>query len=409
MENNWLAGYKTYTESTESPRVMHFWAGISTLVSVMRRNYYIPFGHIKIFPYMYIILIGPAGVVQKSTTLSFSTNLLDKVNNVFLAPDATSPQKLLLCLEDSKLNITNGMTTEVSHCLTIAASEFASIISGPDYETMITWLTDLFDREKSFKYQTKNSGECNIHNPWVHLIACTTPSSLQQCLPINAIGDGLTSRIIFVYGTKKDQLVSVPRAPSMKLVDKLVVGLEEIAQGSKTLIFTDDALQWWHHFYTIDNENWQIPDRRLAPYKARRHAHILKLAMVLAVNYKKDNLTLDCLQKAKDIIELTEINMANSFGGMGENTNLSNMILICELLSNGKSQPIEYIASNTYQQMSPQECNQLLDSMIQANFIKRRIISGEIYYQTTEAAEKLSPTKHDTTEIGKQIWDIVLS
>jgi len=406
---NWLADYRHYIDSTESPRIMHFWTGISTLVSVMRRNYHIPFGHIKLFPYFYIVLVGPAGVVQKSTTLSFSTNLLEEVNNVFLAPDATSPQKLLMCLEEAKLNVVDGIASEVHHCLTIAASEFASIIAGPDYETMITWLTDLYDREKSFKYQTKNAGECNIHNPWIHLIACTTPTSLQQCLPTNAVGDGLTSRIIFVYGMKKDQLVSVPRAPANELKTKLINGLNNISLNEQALIFTDEALEWWHQFYIGENEDWKPTDRRLLPYKARRHAHILKLAMVLAVNYQQTELTLDCLQKANKILSLTEINMANAFGGLGENDQLSNMLLICEVLRNRDVVPIENIVKETFQQISPADCSNLLRQMAESKFIRTRIINNSVCYELDKNSNDIMPIEKDTKVIGEAVWNIILN
>ena len=130
---NFLADYYKYTESTESPKIIHLWTGISTLVACLRRSVYIPFGHIKLFPYFYVVIVGPPGVVQKSTTLGFATRLLDNVNGIHLAPDATSPQKLIICLEEAVQNIVKGLSSESHHALTIASSEFASIIQGPDF------------------------------------------------------------------------------------------------------------------------------------------------------------------------------------------------------------------------------------------------------------------------------------
>lgn len=406
---NWLADYRQYIDSTEAPRIMHLWTGISTLISAMRRNYYIPFGHIKMFPYFYIVLVGPAGVVQKSTTLGFSTKLLGEIKDIFTAPDATSPQKLIMCLEEAKRNITSGLSSEQHHCLTMASSEFASIISGPDYETMITWLTDLFDRESSFKYQTKTSGDCNIINPWIHLIACTTPSSLAQCLPVNAVGDGLTSRIIFVYASKKDQLVSVPRAPKADLVTKLVEALEVIGMQSKRYIFTDEALKWWHEFYTGDNDRWLPNDKRLIPYKARRHAHILKLSMVLACNYGEEELTVECLQKARKIIELTEINMPNAFGGLGENVNLSHMLAICEQLKEADDYiSLHKLCALNYQMLDPGAMANLLRDMNTSGMLSCRVDGGDIMYKITSSALELIPMEKDTKLIGEAAWKIIL-
>jgi len=404
---NWLADYREYTECTESPRIMHLWTGIGSLVAVMRRNYCIPFGHIRMFPYVYTVLVGPPGIVQKSTTLGFSTRLLSKINGVELAPDATSPQKLIMCLEEASRNVVQADGNEVHHCLTVASSEFASIINGPDSETMITWLTDLFDREDRFAYQTKTQGSNEISNPWIQLMACTTPSSLQQCLPINTVGDGLTSRIVFVYADKKDQLISVPRAPKEALVNKLVSSLEEISTNMGLYTFSDDGLEWWDDFYRKTNEQWTPSDYRLIPYKARRHAHILKLAMVLAVSYGEKELSVRMLDKAHRIIKLTEINMHKAFGGMGENSSANHMIKIAAQL---REQPMGFsdLYAKNFLDVDSEELSKVVEGLETAGVLKKKSFDGSIIYTIDKnTTSPIFSGTQDSTEIGNQAWDII--
>ena len=374
---NWLADYHEYTDCTESPKLMHLWTGIGSLVAVMRRNYYIPFGHVKIFPYVYTVLVGPPGVVQKSTTLGFATKLLSKINGVELAPDATSPQKLLMCLEGAARNVITKEGTEVHHCLTVASSEFASIINGCDAETMITWLTDLFDREDKFAYQTKTQGSNEISNPWMQLMACTTPNSLQNCLPINTVSDGLTSRIIFVYADKKDKLIAVPRAPKESLVSKLVSGLEDISTNQHLYIFSDEALEWWTHFYVDINSAWVPTD--------------------------------GSLEKAEKIISLTEVNMHKAFGGMGTNPQANYMITLVNQL---RDTPMTYkeLYSNNFLNIAADDLSSVLEGLLTTGAIKKYANDGSIVYAINkDSTSSIFVQSLDSTELGARAWDIILN
>jgi hypothetical protein len=94
--------------------------------------------------------------------------------------------------------------------LTIESSEFGNLLNPQDTE-MIDLLVSLWDsKQGAFHKKTKASGNDIVENPWINLIACTTPSWIAGNFPEYMIGGGFTSRCIFVYAEKKAQLVAYP-------------------------------------------------------------------------------------------------------------------------------------------------------------------------------------------------------
>jgi hypothetical protein len=62
----------------------------------------------------------------------------------------------------------------------------------------------------AFEKRTKGSGTDTVVNPWINLIACTTPAWIAGNFPEYMIGGGFTSRCIFVYADKKAKYVAYP-------------------------------------------------------------------------------------------------------------------------------------------------------------------------------------------------------
>ena len=80
-----------------------------------------------------------------------------------------------------------------------------------DNSRMIVTLTDLFDcSDPMWRHRTKHSGSSSIPNVYLNLAGCTTPSSLASSFPTDAIGGGLTSRMLFIYCDKREKIVPIP-------------------------------------------------------------------------------------------------------------------------------------------------------------------------------------------------------
>lgn len=314
-----------YSASSEAPDEMHFWVGVSTIAGALRRRVWIDQGHFQWTPNMYIILVAPPGIVSKSTTMSIGMNLLRQLEGVKFGPDAVTWQALTQALAEAKDEVL--MPDEMYHpmsCVTIASSELGNFFNPNDRE-FVDVLVSLWDGQLGvWEKRTKTQGSDRIENPWINVIACTTPGWIAGNFPESLIGGGFTSRCVFVYGKKKRRLVAYPSTvlPTefLELQKQLVHDLEAISllRGAYTL--TPEAISWgtkWYedHYSAV---NKTLNNARFAGYLARKQTHMHKLAIVLSAAEKDDLvITQDNLSAAAEIVTALEASMPEVFGLIG--------------------------------------------------------------------------------------------
>lgn len=209
--------------------------------------------------------------------------------------------------------------------LTLESSEFGNLFNPKDRD-MVDLFVSLWDgKTGSFEKRTKFSGCDSVENPWINLIACTTPSWIAGNFPEYLIGGGFTSRCVFVYAEQKAKLVAYPKLCVPKDIketeQKLVEDLCHIATNlAGPYELTDEATEWGTAWY----ENWQtkrpegLEDSRFGGYIARKQTHLHKLAMILAAASSDDLIiTSENLQIADIMITDLEKSMMKVFSQCG--------------------------------------------------------------------------------------------
>jgi hypothetical protein len=264
-------------------------------------------------------------VVSKSTTATVAMKLLRRVPGIHFGPDVVTWQALVSAFAESTEMFQLGNDYYTMSAITIESSEFGNLLNPADKE-MVDLLVTLWDgKEGSFQKRTKMSGDDQIQNPWINIIACTTPSWIAGNFPEYMIGGGFTSRCVFVYAEEKRQYVAYPglHVPKdlHKIEDALVQDLEHIALNIAGEYKLDASAvqwgqEWYEEHYTHRPEN--LTDERFGGYIARKQTHIHKLAMVLAAS-RHNNLVLTAkdLQIAAAMVTDLEQEMPLVFARIG--------------------------------------------------------------------------------------------
>lgn len=323
---DWLEAFCDYAQYGEAPRRMYFWAGVSAVAGALRRKVWIDQAYFRWHPNFYIILVAPPGIVSKSTTASLSMRLLRRVPGIKFGPDVVTWQALATTFaEATEMFPLNGHDYLTMSAITIESSEFGNLLNPQDKE-MVDFLVSLWDgKQGTFEKRTKMSGNDSIVNPWINLIACTTPAWIAGNFPEYMIGGGFTSRCVFVYAHEKAKYVAypglaVPRGIE-RIEDALVQDLEHISLtvcGEYRL--TAEAVAWgeaWYqHHYT--NRPKELDDDRFGGYIARKQTHIHKLAMVIAAA-QRDSMSIlpEDLDAANRLVTDLERDMPLVFGKIG--------------------------------------------------------------------------------------------
>lgn len=391
---DWLRAFVDYGSCGEAPLKTLFWTGISTVAGALRRRVWIDMPHYQWTPNFYVILVAPPGVIAKSTTASIGMNLLKEISGVKFGPDVVTWQALVEHMgtaSELALDPSTGDYHPMS-ALTISSSEFGNLLDPTD-KGMVDMLVNLWDGQKGvFTKITKSSGNDSIENPWLNIIACTTPGWISGSFPEYMVGGGFTSRCIFVYAERKRQLIAYPdefiSSDHQEKRTRLIHDLEVISMMIGQYELTEDARVWgrnWYeqHFVTkpehLDND-------RFGGYLARKQTHIHKLAIVLAAS-KSSHLEVnrDDLIFAEQLVSSLEKDMPQVFSKIGQTQITRGLSELVKIVLQKRRINQTMLYRILFRTMGQKEFQDALNSAVLAGYIKIERVGNENFLVALEA------------------------
>lgn len=375
--SNWLKAYMEYTEHSEAPDSFHFWTGVSTIAGALRRQVWIDQAYFQWTPNFYIILVAPPGIVSKSTTMGIGMKLLRQIEDVQFGPDSITWQALIQYMSRAtKLVEMPDGTFHPMSCITIASSEFGTLLNPQDKE-LVDVMTSLWDGQISpFEKATKTQGNDKILNPWINIIAATTPAWISGNFPEYMIGGGFTSRCVLVYGEKKRKLVAYPGdnipANFKEQEKKLVHDLEIISMLKGEFKLSREAKLWGEAWYKAHYEQAHSHmANSLDGYLSRKQTHIHKLAMVISASQRDDLIvSKEDLEAAASLITSLERDMHRVFGRISKTPASQNAVDVVEVIKRYREITRSNLFKLVFSKMSYQQFIEALDSAAQAGYIK---------------------------------------
>lgn len=384
---HWLRSFCNYGSFGEAPINTLFWTGVSTIAGALRRRVWLDMGYFQWVPNFYVILVANPGVISKSTTANIGMSLLREVQGVHFGPDVVTWQALVMGMAAAAEEVPDPETGELvpMSCLTIASSEFGNLINPQDRE-MVDIFVSLWDGQQGvFEKKTKTSGDDSVINPWLNIIACTTPAWISGNFPEYMIGGGFTSRCIFVYADAKRQLVAYPsKSIPVEFSDlkrDLIQDLERIGSIFGKYELDPAAYEWGTRWY---EDHWSKPHEHLdaqqfGGYIARKQTHIHKLALVLAAAQRDERVVLkDDLEFAEKMVTSLEADMPKVFNRIGQSDITRVASDLAELIQ--KFGPMNQTA--LYQKVvrfaSFEEFQDALNANMQAGYLKRTTSSDGV-------------------------------
>lgn len=347
-EPDFFDSYFEYVENTEPPRIFHRWCAISGVATILGRNLVLPHGHFKLFPNQYIMLVGGSGA-RKSTAIRIIKGLLQGTGYDTIAAEKTSKEKFLLDLQDGLFGDEVADTevlqqtvgglwqedTTVRECL-IAADEFNDFVGNGNID-FLSLLGSLWDFDGIYKARVKNSKSVAIPYPTINMLAGNTSDRLASAIPIDAIGQGFTSRILLVHGERSEKRFSIPPAPSKDATDRILGKLQQIkslCRGVATI--EPDALEALDKLYNT----WPgLEDSRFSAYSTRRFGHLLKLCIVFAAARYSCSISVRDIVYCNTVLTITESNMPRAFGEFGKARNSSTANKVVDHLLKNDTKP----------------------------------------------------------------------
>lgn len=379
----WLEDFVEHTKYGEAPPKVMFWVAVSTVAGALRRKVWIDEFTFQWTPNFYVLLIGPPGVLKKSTSINLGMRMLARVDGVEFGAQATTWEQLITHMAGSTQTYkVEGKDFEAS-CLTIDLSEFGTLFD-PQNRAMVDALTDIFDAKlHTFKKETKTNGCDEIINPWLNICACTTPGWLDDNFSGKFVRSGFAGRVIYVYCDKPGRIAHPSRhmpGGMRRAEDELVEGLRKIAELSGPARLTEEAYKWseaWYEKYRDWLEN-ECPKADMGLY-SRKQAHMMKLATVIsASNGNFPVIGVQELKEACTVLESVEADVSTVFGTVGQSP-VSKLArnLVDVLVKEGEQKKKVLYRKHFFRLVGIKEFNDAVESAKQSGMVKEGGVIGE--------------------------------
>ena len=314
MGYNFLKKFCVLLEDTEVPYTFAVWCGISSLLAMLERRIWIDQGVYTIYPNFFFVLIAGSGQT-KSTAINLTDKLLRKVDpGPRIIAQMITPEGLINALTMTRSDRPLEMPQVTCGGVSIG-DELVTLIDKRTIEKGLgKVLTTLYDCKDVFEYQTVSRGKEILHGSYLSLLGGTTVELLKESIPLQSVGGGLTSRIVFIY----DDSIPDPvpwveyNEKHTQIMEELIHYLQRLTSLSGPITVTPEA----RSFYEEDYREIYRSAFRLNPYLRgyanRRHAHLFKIAIAVMVAEKPDlTMTEHHLRGAKYILEAAEEHMEN--------------------------------------------------------------------------------------------------
>lgn len=382
---DWLAAYLDYASFTEAPRRMHFFSGAVAIAGALRRKVWIEQYAFQWYPNLFVLLVAPPAVVSKSTTADLAIKLLRKVPGIKFGPDAITWQALVTSFANAteSFQLPSGEWMNMS-AVTSCATELGNLLDPRDRQ-LTTNLITLYDSRELFEKVTKGSGNDTVQNAWFNLIACTTPSWIQENVPDGMIGGGLFSRILSVYAEKKERLVPWPAdavPPGLaERAQALVDDLTHIATLAGPFTVSSGAKEWNAAWYAQQyNGGSSVADDRFGGYISRKQTHICKLSMIISVAQRDDLvISAEDMATACQMVTDLEPEMAKVFRLVGRTPETTSSDRFIEYIR--RRQLVSYEEAYRYLHAffaDPKQIEGVMLAAVRAGYIEHKQEAGRI-------------------------------
>lgn len=384
---SFLRDYTLYASGLESPSIYHTWCALSALGSFLSKKVWTDMNYFKVYPNMYILLVGNPGL-KKSTAMNLAKALVRDTGERHMSPAAITKEALMLLMGRDKspcqfsYEKKPGEIVQVSH-LSIFANELVNLLNaGGNPIGMIDLLTDIWDQDP-YRNETKNKGIDEIKGPFVHLLGCMTPELIENMLFQRIISGGFTRRCIFVHAERNEKAVPIPFA-----TPEMVEAWERAHQRAKELLNWKGEYLWspefkndlWPQWYCNNFDRTESePSLVMKGFLRSKPEYILKLMMLINAS-ETDSLILKpaSFYAAKAFLDDVEPAIPKIFENTGRNE-LSPITgaIFRRIESFGKIMKVKTIYAEFSRDASIPEIDQMLDVLVKTDKIK----AGQVIMQ----------------------------
>lgn len=279
---NFLTEFLEVTSTLESPTSFLTWAAFVSISATLRDNVYIEYKRRlnRLYPNIYVMLIGDSGEVRKSNPLKIAKSLIKANGNTKIPAQGRASiegiiNELSKLIKDEKGNSLRDASG------IIMSEEFGSLlVKNPDTTAI---LTDLYDYHQDWVYTLKNEDELRLKHVCLSLFCATNKAFLKKLFTEQDIFGGLVGRMIIIDESKPRLADSGMYENLDPEVENLWIHLQNhlkrISTLKREILIPEAARRFFDDWYK--SKSYLEPNSRTG-FDSRIPTHVLKLSIILA-------------------------------------------------------------------------------------------------------------------------------
>ena len=286
IPDGFIKEYVDYAEPlSEAPIQFHMANAFVIIAASCKRNIYLPFGAMNIYPNIYVLVIGKSGITRKTTAMYLAQHILNRVdsNSIFTSTMSLEGFYQELLQYPNKVCFYSEFKAFIENC------------SKKYGQGLVTEFTRLWDCPDSFRINLKNLEEKNIvTNPSLSFISSTTFDWLH--LSEVDITGGFFGRFLpIVASDKREKYIAIPPKRDEAKISGLIDWVHKISESKGEFSINTEAEDMIKKIYV---EVWEdldrLPNNNLFhSFWSRIQTNMLKLAMIRNISKKEPTLILD--------------------------------------------------------------------------------------------------------------------
>jgi hypothetical protein len=322
---------------SEAPVQFHIGAALMLIAAAVRRNVYVQWGFVHLFPNLYVIIIGRSGMARKTTALMPVAKIFTAVYPKGFFTNVTSAEAFYTAFTENPDNV-------------MVYSEFKTFLDNikKGYgEGLMIEITNLWDNPDSLNINFKKIDEEKriVKNPSLSIFAATTVEWLT--LSEVEISGGFFGRFLPILGSsKRVKYIAKPPALDKQKFEALMKKLEEISGKRGECTFTEEATQKIEQIYKVLSDEYdKLPNQHLlSSHWSRIQPHIIKIAMILKLSEYPPKLEIDkeAIERASTIMRYITKYYRHLMGSMPLSDEMKKENKILELLGGAKKDGLKH-------------------------------------------------------------------
>lgn len=392
---NWLTSFNEWTAPrSESPDSILDWCGYFTIASVARRHVQVTkeyLGSWNCYPSIFVLFVGPQGMIKKSTTIGFAEDLLDEVKEACeleASPDGVTIADLLQRMQNAS-----------ESSLYILSSEFSTLVLKAGLG-IYDILTDLYDGKKKIDEGTIGRGYIFASSPCLNFLGATTPKWIGANMTESIIGGGFGSRIIPIFEDQPRQRILYYKKriswPKMdKLREDLIHDLKHINTIKGNFEIPDDAYAFMEEWYLHNSEAPPGTDSKITGFYQRQPAHIHKIAMIIHLSRSDDLiLTIEDFMDAIEALNKIQPKIAGTYKAIGNNAYAIDMVSIVKYIEQKGRVSHPELLRTFHSAAEPHKLDEILTGLLQMQTISLKTDNKVVYYEYVMDLDGSNPNEH---------------